>query len=263
MSITPVTLTYRPPHLALDLWQPAGSVRRLVVHAHGGGFVHGSRNDRIARFYGPFLAKQGVAFASISYRKGGAPRRAFDADMLGKIAAAADESAAFFPAIRTSLLGAHLYRAAIDFAEAARWLLTDAKLGLEGVPWVALGNSSGGLAAIAAAHGLSEWHRPNDLPPPQAVVALASIVPQPWMLTPDGPETALLCARGDRVFPRGAVDKLATYAADQSLPVSFQRIPYGQHTRPVREVLPENGGSIGQYGRWLLDRIASGWGSTP
>ena len=261
MSITPVTLTYRSPHLALDLWRPVGPARRLVVHAHGGGFVHGSRDDRIARFYGPLLAEKGIAFASISYRKGGAPRRAFDAEMLEKIETAAARSQAFYPDVRPSLLGVHLYRAAVDFADAAHFLLTDEGVGLAELPWIAMGNSSGGLAAMAAAYGLSHWSRDATLPSPRRVVAIASIVPQPWRLTPEGPEAALLCARGDAVFPRGQVDRLVDYVEQDSLPVTFNRIPFGQHTRPVREVLPDDTGEIGQYGRWLLDQIEGGAGA--
>lgn len=255
MGAEPRQMLYRPPHLGLDLWQPTGAAKSVVVHAHGGGFVHGARNDRIARHFGPFLAERGVAFASLSYRKGGAPRRAFDSEMLARISAAAERSAAFYPTVRETLFGPALYRAAIDYADAVGFLLSDHLLGLTGLPWTALGNSSGGLAAIAVGHGLEGWARRSDLPKPQRIVAIASLAPQPWGLSPDGPEIALLCARGDQVFPRNEVSKLIAYSRENSIPLFANRIPYGQHTRPVREVTPRSDGSFGPYGDWIMERL--------
>ncbi|WP_333711799.1 alpha/beta hydrolase [Yoonia sp.] len=257
MSNFPETLVYRPPHLGLDLWRPSGDPKGLVVHAHGGGFVHGSRNDRIARHFGPLLAEMGLAFASISYRKAGAPRRAFGPDMLERIHAAAAQSTAFYQTIRPSLLGPALYRAAVDYADAARFLLRDDRTGLANLPWIAMGNSSGGLAAISVAHGLSDWTRPADLPAPRKSIAIAGVVPQPWVVDANGPDVALLCARGDEVLPMGEVAKLQAFTEQHGLPVSIQKIPYGKHTRPIKEILPSKDSSTGKWCDWFLDEIAA------
>ena len=254
---SPQVISYAPPHLELDLWTPSGEAKGLVVHAHGGGFVHGSRHDRIAKVYGPLLSGAGIAFASISYRKGGAPRRAFDAEMQAVIAGAAEQSAAFFPEVRADLFGPALYRASADFRRAARFLQ---QTGFGGVPWVAIGNSSGALAAIGAAHGLQKLEG-TDMVPPRAVIGIASLVPQPWMIASNGPPISLLCARGDQVFPRAAINRLEDHAAANGLPVTVMRIPFGQHTRPVREVLPQADGGLGQYGDWLMKTVGTALGA--
>lgn len=252
------TLTFRPPHLALDLWRPAASARGVVVHAHGGGFVHGSRNDRIARRFGPLLAARGIAFASISYRKGGNPRRAFDEARLGLIDAAEARSAAFYPDIRPTMFGPSLYRATEDFLSAAHYLMSQEQLGFVGEPWIAMGNSSGGLAAVAAARGLDDLSHPEGLSPAAKAIAVASIVPQPWCVSDAGPDVALLCARGDQVFPRAEVDRLEAYAKERKLPITVARINYGQHTRPVRELMPDADGKCGPWSDWLLREIEAG-----
>lgn len=116
------TLLYSGQHLELDLWHPKGAPVGLVVHAHGGGFVHGSRDDRIARHFGPILAAKGIAFASISYRKGGVAGRAFPAETREAIDAAAQKSSAFYPSVRQNLFGPSLLRAAVDFRRAVAFL---------------------------------------------------------------------------------------------------------------------------------------------
>ena len=261
MTTDPETFVFRLPHLALDLWRATGAPRGLVVYAHGGGFVHGSRNDRIARRFGPLLAARGIAFASISYRKGGDPRKAFDETRLGQIDAAAAQTAAFYSGIRPAMLGSALYRATEDFLSAAHYLMSQEDLGLSGQPWIAMGNSSGGLAAVAAAQGLAGLKHPVGLPPAAKAVAVASIVPQPWGMSASGPKVALLCARGDQVFPRGEVDRLAAYAKEHDLPISIARINYGQHTRPVRELMPDTEGKDGPWSDWLFGEIEAGLGS--
>ena len=251
-AISPTTLQFAPPDLALDLWRPEGVARGLVVHAHGGGFKHGNRNDRIARHYGPRLAADGIAFASLSYRKGGAPRRVFDANVQARIGDAAADSQAFYPEIRDDLLGYGLYRATVDYHRAAAFLHEN---GFAGLPWVAMGNSSGALAAMGVGHGLLGLDLPG-IASPAKVIGIAAVAPQPAQLGKSGPPVALLTARGDQVFPRAAVYRLADMAKAQNLPLEIEMIPFGQHTRPIREVLPKEDGTDSDWAGWLLDQIA-------
>ncbi|SFS19545.1 alpha/beta hydrolase [Yoonia litorea] len=257
IAIQPIELSYAPPHLALDLWRPEKDYRGLVVHAHGGGFVHGSRDDRIARAYGPLLSARGIGFASISYRKGGAPRRAFEPKALERISAASSKSAAFYPNVREGLFGPALYRAAVDFGKAVAFLRSEEALGLKGCSWVAMGNSSGALAAIGVAHGLEGLEPQPGVQRPKKCIAIASVAPQPWVLSQDGPPVSLLCARGDQVFPRNDISRLDAFIDANALPVTINRIPYGQHMRPVREVLTDNRGELTGWAEWLVNEIES------
>jgi hypothetical protein len=250
------TLVYSGQHLLLDLWRPNCAPKGLIVHAHGGGFVHGSRDDRIARHFGPKLATEGTAFASISYRKGGAASRAFALETLEAINAEAQESCAFYPSVRPNLFGASLYRAAVDFRRAVGFLRGYADGMLAGLPWLAMGNSSGALAAITAVYPPAALPLEEAFPAPQKVIAIASIVPQPWLLRPDGPQVCLLTARGDQVFPRAEVTKLEGVVMSQSLPVEIKRMPYGQHTRPVREVVSDP--ATNPFAQWFLAHVETG-----
>jgi len=250
------THLYFGQHLELDLWRPNDAPKGLVVHAHGGGFVHGSRDDRIARHFGPKLSADGVAFASLSYRKGGAASRAFTQETLQAIDAEAQESCAFYPAVRGNLFGPSLYRAAVDFRRAVAFLHAQDDGVLAGLPWIAMGNSSGALAAISAVYPSAALPLDGTLTAPQKVIAIASIVPQPWLLQPDGPQICMLTSRGDQVFPRAEVNKLEALTTSRTLPVEINRIPYGQHTRPVRELVSD--AHTNQWAQWFRAHLDSG-----
>ena len=254
------TLLYSGQHLELDLWDPTGAPSGLVVHAHGGGFVHGSRDDRIARHFGPILAARGIAFASISYRKGGVAGRAFSEVARETMDAAAQKSCAFYPSVRQNLFGPSLFRAAVDFRRAVDFLFEHDGANFAGLPWLAMGNSSGGLAAISAVYPSDTLPLDEVLPAPEKVIAIASIVPHPWLLRPDGPQICLLTARGDQVFPRAEVDKLAGFVTSTSLPVEINRIPYGQHTRLVRELASD--GETNQWAQWFLAHLEAAMSET-
>ncbi len=239
--------------LAYDVWLPERPVK-LVVHAHGGGFVHGSRHDRIAQYYGPFLAEHGIAFATIDYQRGGAPRRAFQPSMQKAIAHATERSLAAFPSVRADLLGPALYRATMNYADAV-WAIKRQHGLLTELPWIALGNSSGALAAMGAVFGLQDLDLSEPVCAPEKVVGIAAIAPQPWMLTNDSPPLALLTARGDQVFKRAEVNRFEEIATVKALKVEIKRIPYGQHPRPVREIIPDGEGRWGGYAAWIWQQL--------
>ncbi len=255
MTLTRETHLYAQPDLALDIWRPAGPAHGAVVYAHGGGFIHGSRDDRLAAYYGPRLAQTGLAFASISYRKGKVAPTDFDAQTHKQIADAAAKSADFYPDIEARLFGAALYRGVENYTDAVRFIFAHPEFGLSCCPWVAMGMSAGGLCAIGMAHGMQDGLRASDLPPPKRIIAIASVIPQPWMIAHDRPPISLLTARGDKVFPKEAVDRLQDYVVAHDLHVSFNRIPYGWHNRPLRELLPKEDGETGPWSTWLLAQI--------
>ncbi len=82
-GVTISTVTYSTPYnLEMDIYQPAGDVqatRPLIILAHGGSFVSGSKTDDISvdtlcvRF-----ARRGYVTASINYRLGNALSMALD-----------------------------------------------------------------------------------------------------------------------------------------------------------------------------------------
>jgi len=82
-GVTVSTVTYSTPYnLEMDIYQPAGDVqatRPLIILAHGGSFVGGSKTDDVSvdtlcvRF-----ARRGYVTASINYRLGNALSMALD-----------------------------------------------------------------------------------------------------------------------------------------------------------------------------------------
>jgi poly(3-hydroxybutyrate) depolymerase len=66
------TVTYSIPYsLEMDIYQPAGDTRTdrpVVVFAHGGSFVGGTKQNPYAVELGHYLARRGYVMASIQYR---------------------------------------------------------------------------------------------------------------------------------------------------------------------------------------------------
>ncbi len=71
-SVDVVTVTYSEIHnLEMDIYTPAGDScqnRPLLVFAHGGAFVGGSKNNSLAEAICESFAKRGYVAASINYR---------------------------------------------------------------------------------------------------------------------------------------------------------------------------------------------------
>jgi hypothetical protein len=246
------SFAYRPG-VALDyscsVARPAG----LVVYAHGGSFVSGTRKDRLARRFASLVPEMGLAFASIDYRKGGDPWRDMAEGDRPAVEAAALQSGAMYPEIAARLFGPLLYRAVQDLGAAVDWLRHDsAGPALGDLPLIVAGLSAGGMAALGYAYGLDGA---DGGAAPVLALGIAAVPPQPWRIGPDKAcRSALLIARGDAIMPRAAVHRLDADLQARGCPVQVEMIPYGQHNRPVRELLAEEGG---RWRDWFPSQVGS------
>ncbi len=245
--------TYRPG-LALDYSCSVARPQALVVYAHGGSFMTGNRKDRLARHFATLLPGMGVAFASIDYRKGGDPWRDLAEGGRPGIEVAIAQSVAAYPEISARLFGPLLYRATQDFGAAVDWLRDDAhgpRLG--DLPVIVAGLSAGGMAALGHAYGLDAGTHPKTAP--VLALGIAAVPPQPWRITPDhASRSALLVARGDATMPRAAISRLTADLQARGCAVEVEMIPFGQHNRPVRELLAD---APGQWRDWFPSRVSS------
>jgi acetyl esterase/lipase len=202
--------------LGISLYRPDGVARATVVYAHGGGFSNGSRHDRTAVHLARRLAPEGVAVASIDYRKRTGPE-AFPPDRARMIAEAQARTARVGLRINPGYCGSAFYAAVEDYAVALTHLRDQANaLGL-GVRLVALGASAGGIAAASLAyppHG--PW---QDLPRPDAAMGICAAMVQPWRLTADGPPLVMMHGFHDGVISPHNIRSLARKAAAKSAPV--------------------------------------------
>ncbi len=243
--------------LALDYACGPGRPSALVVYAHGGSFLTGNRQDRLARHYAGVLAARGLAFASIDYRKGGHPLRALPPHLPPVVGEALARSGQYYPETTTRLFGPLLYRAAQDLGTAVHWLRQDpAGPALGDVPLVVMGLSAGGIAALGYAYGLDGTEPPAATP--VLAIGVAAVPPQPWRITAGHPTPgAILIARGDAIMPRAAIARLTADMVARACPLEVRTIPYGQHNRPVRELLPGEGEAQGAWQGWLLAKIGA------
>lgn len=247
------TCTYRPG-LALDYTCGVSRPKALVVYAHGGSFMTGNRQDRLARHFATLLSEMGVAFASIDYRKGGDPWRDLAESERPGIEAASARSEAAYPEIPARLFGPLLYRATQDFGAAVDWL-RDAEDGprLGDLPLIVAGLSAGGIAALGYAYGQDAGGDARVTP--LLALGIAAVPPQPWRITPEHPtKSALLVARGDAIIPRAAITRLMDDLQARGCPFEVEMIPHGQHNRPIRELLAE---APGQWRDWFPSRVSS------
>ncbi len=237
----------------LDYWCSVARPAALVVYAHGGSFISGARTDRLARHFAALVPGMGLAFASIDYRKGGDPWRDLTEDDRPAVEAAALQSAAFYPEIAARLFGPLLYRATQDFRAAVDWLRHDsAGPALGDLPLIVAGLSAGGMAALGYAYGLDGT---GGGVAPVLALGIAAVPPQPWRILPGHScRSALLIARGDPIMPRAAVQRLDADLQARGCPVQVEMIPYGQHNRPVRELLAGEGG---RWHDWFPSQISS------
>jgi hypothetical protein len=247
------TCTYRPG-LALDYSCSAARPKALVVYAHGGSFMTGNRQDRLARHFAALLPGMGVAFASIDYRKGGDPWRDLGAGDRSGIEAATALSSAAYPEMTARLFGPLLYRATLDFGAAVDWLCkAEGGPRLGDLPLIVAGLSAGGTAALGHAYGLDGRSQVGTTP--VLALGIAAVPPQPWRITPDHPtKSALLIARGDAIMPRAAVARVMADLQARACAVELEMIPFGQHNRPIRELLAE---APGPWRDWFPSRVSS------
>lgn len=240
--------------LLLNYFSPNEAPNAIVVYAHGGSFLTGSPDDRLARFFSEQLPVRGSAFASISYRKGGRPKSALTPELAEAAETSAARSMEIYPEIPARLFGPLLYRAVIDFSAAVAWL-RDAEQGprLSGIPLIAMGLSAGGLAAIGYSYGLDGID--TAAMRPDLTLGAATVPPQPWRIGPDMTPARLLLSRGDKVMRREAVARAQGDLQGRDAPIEITTIPYGQHNRPVRELISGNRPDGRAWSEWFFSAI--------
>lgn len=188
-----------PAHgLRLDLWRPEGAARGVVLWLHGGGFAKGSRKDPVAARLAAALVPRGLAVAATDYRLGAGPEALAPAD-----AALAERmqrrSRRTGLTLRPRLCGA-AFAAALFDAGAALAALRQGRCdpATAGLPLGVAGTSAGGILGLSLAWPPAEWAA--RLERPDAVLAVAAAMVQPWRLSPDGPPAVMLHGSRDRII---------------------------------------------------------------
>jgi acetyl esterase/lipase len=195
-------ITYKTPDrgkaLKVDLFRPKGTLKAIMLYAHGGGFTKGSRKDKTARRLATKLAKNGVAVASVDYRLK-TDLSTFTPDRQNAITTAQKRTARVGMTLAPRLCGPHFYASLEDLSDAVAYLRTpDGPLGAKPVPLLALGVSSGGIAALSLAFPpRNGWETVNR---PDAVIGISAAMIQPWRLAQDGIPSVLFCSYQDKVI---------------------------------------------------------------
>lgn len=220
--------------LGITLFRPEGRARATVIYAHGGGFSHGSRRDKTALHLSRRLVPEGVAVASIDYRK----RTVIDdfpTDRAQMIGDAQARSARVGLRINPDYCGSAFYAAVEDYAAALAHLRNHADaLGLGG-RMVALGASAGGIAAASLAYPpRGPWH---TLPRPDAAMGVCAAMVQPWRLAADGPPLVMMHGYHDGVIPPQNLRLLARKADGKRAPVTVHITDVRGHRHQVEAFL--------------------------
>ena len=220
--------------LGITLYRPPGGAKATIVYAHGGGFSHGSRRDGTARELALRLGRDGVAVASIDYRKG-TPIDAFPRESRRLILDAQARTGRVGLRINPAYCGAAFYAALEDFGAALAHLRGQAEeLGL-GTWFLAFGASAGGIAAASLAYPpRGPW---ESLPRPDAALGISAAMVQPWRLTADGPPLVLMHGFHDGVISPDNIKTLALKARAKSAPVFTHITPVRGHRAQVAAFL--------------------------
>lgn len=189
-------LCFVPEHrLLLDAYVPKGPVHGAVLYLHGGGFLKGSRGEPVAGQLAQRLGPMGFAVVSADYRL-----RQGLGDFTPKealaIAAMQARSQAIGLTLAGRLCGPAMIAAMRDAGAALDALRAGLVPGLQGLPIVIVGVSAGGIAGLSLAYP----PKGEAVARPDAVLAIAGAMVQPWRLLPDGPPCILLHGRADRVI---------------------------------------------------------------
>ena len=205
------------PELGIDLYRPDGPPRSLVVHAHGGGFSHGKRDNGFARDCAARLVAEGVAFASIDYSKGDPPPERFTPAEWQVIEHAQARTNRIGLKVNPQYCGARMYAALEDYSAAfLRLGGPDGDLDLSDIPMLAFGASAGGIIAASLAYP------PRDWPPlfrPDAAFGVCAAMVQPWRLTSTGPPLRMMHSFHDGVISPRNMRALRNKAAAKDAPV--------------------------------------------
>jgi alpha-beta hydrolase superfamily lysophospholipase len=249
---TPQELVYRSPEggpqLGIKLILPNGPVRATIVYAHGGGFSHGSRNDKMATLLALKLQDENIAVASIDYRKKTGVE-AFPKEQVPLILDAQDRTQRVGLRINPNYCGPFFYAALEDYSDALDYLKSHADdLGL-GQRFVALGASAGGIAALSLAYPpRGPW---QGLTRPDAAMGISAAMVQPWRLAQGGPPAVMMNSYHDGVISPHNTRVLARKAAHKDAPVKVVTTPIRGHKQQVDTFLND----VDETGKPYLDLL--------
>lgn len=202
--------------LALDLYHPPGRCLGALVYAHGGGFRKGSRKEPAALAVAERFAALGFAVAAVSYRLGVTVAEVPRAERRAIRASLARGDAAGLTLARR-LRGAAMLAAVDDLSEAVEMLRAEGpRRGLPSGLGI-LGVSAGGIAALSLAYPPAG--RAGRVARPDAVLAVAAAMAEPWRLKPGGPPVLMLHGQRDRVIGPGNPALAARQAALSDAPL--------------------------------------------
>jgi acetyl esterase/lipase len=213
--------------LYMPLDQPAHS---CVVYAHGGGFSHGSRKDKTAARLATVLCDEGIAVASIDYRKK-AGIDAFTAPESLEIIASQARTQRVGLKINLDYAGPRFYAALEDASDAVGYLRAHADVLGIGDCIVFLGASAGGILAMSLAfppgRGWERLHRPDG------AMSVCGAMVQPWRLSPKGPPAVMMHGYFDGVISTQNARFVANRAAAKGAPLDVIITPVRGHRQQV------------------------------
>jgi acetyl esterase/lipase len=203
--------------LKVDLFRPLTPHKATLLYAHGGGFSNGSRRDKTAERLAKILCPEGVAIASVDYRLK-AELNEFNPEQARAIDAAQARTPRVGMKVNPNYCGPRFYAAVEDMSDAVAFLRAkDGPLQSKTGRILALGASSGGIAALSLAHPPRDgW---EDLAQPDAVIGLSAAMVQPWRLSAKGPPGLLFHGCHDGVISPRNARFVAKRAAAKSAPL--------------------------------------------
>ncbi len=237
--------------LLLDAYMPDTPARAVVLFLHGGGFLKGSREEPFAAELAARLAPSGVALVAADYRLR-VGLKAFPPQQAAAIAAMKARSVAIGLTLAPRLCGPAMIAAVQDANAAVAAIRQGIVAGLQGLPVVVLGVSAGGIAGLSLAHP----PRYMDLMPPDAVLALAGAMVQPWRLRPDGPPCVMLHGPRDRVIGLENPALAARRAAARGVDLTLINTGVAGHSTQITAFMEGRDAQGAAFFDTLLDLLA-------
>ena len=244
-------IVFEPNHgLAMDLYLPDSlKAQASIIYVHGGGFTRGDKAHVEAAHFAARLTEQGFAVASVDHRLA-VTAEEFDDDDRELIDTYMARSAKVGLTLSDKLYGPAFMAALEDVSKAIEYLWVEgAELGIANRKVGVLGVSSGGIVGLALAYPPMHWV--DRLVRPEAVVAIAGTLVQPWRLEEDGPPCLMFHGPQDRIINIGNVQLVAGRAEQVGAPVELVDTGVRGHATQVDATLDGKD----KTGRPYIDRV--------